>query len=67
MMDIYAGTIVEQVLLFKEALWDLFDDSAYPVSGRQEPLWSFNKIGKESVFVLRAIGHLHAYGWGPAV
>jgi hypothetical protein len=27
MMDIYAGTIVEKVLLFKEALWDLFDDS----------------------------------------
>jgi hypothetical protein len=27
MMEIYAGTIVEQVLLFKEALWDLFDDS----------------------------------------
>ncbi len=28
MMEIYAGTIVEQVLLFKEALWDLFDSSA---------------------------------------
>jgi len=27
MMEIYAGTVVEQVLLFKEALWDLFDDS----------------------------------------
>jgi len=27
MMEIYAGTLVEQVLLFKEVLWDLFDDS----------------------------------------
>jgi hypothetical protein len=27
MMGSYAGTIVEKVLLFKETLWDLFDDS----------------------------------------
>ena len=30
MMEIYAGTVVEQVLLFKETLWDLFDDSTSP-------------------------------------
>ena len=28
MMELYAGTVVEQVLLFKEVLWDLFDGSA---------------------------------------
>ncbi len=28
MMELYAGTVVEQVLLFKEALWDIFDASA---------------------------------------
>ncbi len=27
MMELYAGTVVEQVLLFKEALWDIFDAS----------------------------------------
>jgi hypothetical protein len=27
-MEIYAGTVVEKVLLFKEVLWDLFDSSA---------------------------------------
>ncbi len=28
MMDIDPGTVGEQVWLFKEALWDPFDDSA---------------------------------------
>ena len=27
MMELYAGTVVEQVLLFKEALWDIFEVS----------------------------------------
>ena len=26
-MEIYAGTVVEQVLLFKKALWDPIDDA----------------------------------------
>ena len=30
MMENYAGTVVEQVLLFKETLWDLFYDSTSP-------------------------------------
>lgn len=28
MMEIYAGTVVEKVLLFKEELWAIFDDSS---------------------------------------
>ncbi|MEK7828193.1 MAG: transposase, partial [Deltaproteobacteria bacterium] len=27
MMDIYSGTVVEKVLLFKEQIWDIFDSS----------------------------------------
>jgi len=27
MMEIYAGTVVEKVLLFKEKLWQIFDGS----------------------------------------
>jgi transposase len=28
MIEIYAGTVVEKILLFKEQLWDIFDNSA---------------------------------------
>ncbi|MEW6410346.1 MAG: hypothetical protein AB1488_09605 [Nitrospirota bacterium] len=27
MIEIYAGTVVEKILLFKEQLWDIFDNS----------------------------------------
>jgi transposase len=33
MMELYAGTVVEQVLLFKEVLWYLFDGSASNARG----------------------------------
>jgi hypothetical protein len=55
MMEIYAETVGKQVLLFKEPLWDLFDDSESKAEayGKRDalaqeewwrPSWQFTKF-----------------------
>lgn len=43
MMEIYAGTVVEKVLLFKEELWGIFDGSG----SKQEAYAKRNALARE--------------------